>query len=85
MLWPHWYTGRTHRIHRRMLLAVDALATLSLWLLTWAGMTMVPDRVVIVPLPSQKTTGWDRWDSCLLHECMHTGSGIVPLSRQQFW
>jgi hypothetical protein len=44
------------------LLACDALATLSLWLQTWAGTGLVPDGVVNVPLPSQKTTGWDRWD-----------------------
>jgi hypothetical protein len=44
------------------LLACEALATISLWLQTLAGTGKVPDGVVNVPLPSQKTTGWERWD-----------------------
>lgn len=44
------------------LMACDALATISLWLQTLAGTGRVPQDVDNVPLPSQKTTGWDRWD-----------------------
>jgi hypothetical protein len=44
------------------LMACDALATISLWLQTLAGTGRVPPEVENVPLPSQKTTGWDRWD-----------------------
>lgn len=44
------------------LLACDALATTSLWLQTLAGTGKVPENVENVPLPSQKTYGWDRWD-----------------------
>ena len=44
------------------LLACEALATLSLWLQTLAGSGMIPEGVDQVPLPSQKTSGWDRWD-----------------------
>jgi len=44
------------------LLACEALATISLWLQTLAGTGKVPDGVTNVPLPSQKTTGWERWD-----------------------
>ena len=44
------------------LLACEALATISLWLQTLAGTGKVPEGVVNVPLPSQKTTGWERWD-----------------------
>jgi hypothetical protein len=43
-------------------MACDALATISLWLQTLAGTGRVPPEVENVPLPSQKTTGWDRWD-----------------------
>lgn len=44
------------------LLACEALATISLWLQTLAGTGKVPDGVSNVPLPSQKTTGWERWE-----------------------
>jgi len=44
------------------LLACDALATTSLWLQTLAGTGKVPKGVASLPLPSQKTHGWDRWD-----------------------
>ena len=44
------------------LLACEALATISLWLQTLAGTGKVPEGVTNVPLPSQKTTGWERWD-----------------------
>lgn len=44
------------------LMACDALATISLWLQTLAGTGKVPCDVANVPLPSQKTTGWERWD-----------------------
>jgi hypothetical protein len=44
------------------LMSCDALATISLWLQTLAGTGKVPADVPNVPLPSQKTTGWDRWD-----------------------
>jgi hypothetical protein len=44
------------------LLACEALATISLWLQTLAGTGKVPDGVANIPLPSQKTTGWERWD-----------------------
>jgi hypothetical protein len=44
------------------LLACEALATISLWLQTLAGTGSIPDGVSGVPLPSQKTSGWERWD-----------------------
>jgi hypothetical protein len=44
------------------LMACEALATISLWLQTLAGTGKVPTGVDNVPLPSQKTTGWERWD-----------------------
>jgi hypothetical protein len=44
------------------LLACESLATISLWLQTLAGTGKVPEDVSNVPLPSQKTTGWERWD-----------------------
>lgn len=44
------------------LLACEALATISLWLQTLAGTGQVPESISNVPLPTQKTTGWDRWD-----------------------
>ena len=44
------------------LLACEALATISLWLQTLAGTGKVPEVVSNVPLPSPKTTGWERWD-----------------------
>jgi hypothetical protein len=44
------------------LLACEALATISLWLQTLAGTGTVPEGVPNVPLPSQRTTGWERWD-----------------------
>ena len=44
------------------LLACEALATISLWLQTLAGTGKVPDGIVNAPLPSQKTSGWERWD-----------------------
>jgi hypothetical protein len=44
------------------LMACDALATISLWLQTLAGTGKVPKDVAFVPLPSQKTTGWERWE-----------------------
>jgi len=44
------------------LMACDALATIGLWLQTLAGTGKVPADVPNVPLPSQKTSGWDRWD-----------------------
>ena len=43
------------------LLACDALATVSLWLQTLAGTGRVPKDLPNVPLPSHKTTGWERW------------------------
>lgn len=44
------------------LMACDALATISLWLQTLAGTGKVPKDVANMPLPSQKTTGWERWE-----------------------
>ena len=44
------------------LLACEALATISLWLQTLAGTGKVPEGISNIPLPSQKTTGWERWD-----------------------
>lgn len=44
------------------LLACEALATTSLWLQTLAGTGKVPEGLANVPLPSQKTYGWERWD-----------------------
>jgi hypothetical protein len=44
------------------LMSCDALATISLWLQTLAGTGRVPTDCENVPLPSQRTTGWDRWD-----------------------
>lgn len=44
------------------LLACEALSTISLWLQTLAGTGKVPIGVANVPLPSQKTSGWQRWD-----------------------
>jgi len=44
------------------LMACDALATISLWLQTLAGTGRVPKDILNVPLPSQRTTGWERWD-----------------------
>jgi hypothetical protein len=43
------------------LMACDALATISLWLQTLAGTGRVPKDMPNVPLPSHKTTGWERW------------------------
>lgn len=48
--------------HAVRLMSCDALATISLWLQTLAGTGKVPADVPNVPLPSQTTTGWDRWD-----------------------
>ena len=42
--------------------ACEALATISLWLQTLAGTGKVPEGITNIPLPSQKTTGWERWD-----------------------
>ena len=44
------------------LLACEALATISLWLQTLAGTGNVPQGLPNIPLPSQKTSGWERWD-----------------------
>lgn len=44
------------------LMACDALATISLWLQTLAGTGRVPKDMPNIPLPSHKTTGWNRWD-----------------------
>jgi hypothetical protein len=44
------------------LLACESLSTISLWLQTLAGTGKVPEGVSNVPLPSQKTSGWQRWD-----------------------
>lgn len=44
------------------LMACDALATISLWLQTLAGTGRVPKDILNVPLPSQRTTGWERWE-----------------------
>ena len=44
------------------LLACEALSTISLWLQTLAGTGKVPQGVSNVPLPSQKTSGWQRWE-----------------------
>ena len=44
------------------LMACDALATISLWLQTLAGTGRVPKDLPNIPLPSHKTTGWNRWD-----------------------
>jgi hypothetical protein len=44
------------------LMACEALSTISLWLQTLAGTGKVPVGVTNVPLPSQKTSGWQRWD-----------------------
>jgi len=44
------------------LMACDALATISLWLQTLAGTGKVPKDMANVPLPSMKTSGWERWD-----------------------
>lgn len=44
------------------LLACEALSTISLWLQTLAGTGKVPEGVSNIPLPSQKTSSWQRWD-----------------------
>lgn len=49
------------------LMACDALATISLWLQTLAGTGKVPKDIMLDqnnngPLPTQKTSGWDRWE-----------------------
>jgi hypothetical protein len=44
------------------LLACEALSTISLWLQTLSGTGKVPIGAANVPLPSQKTSGWQRWD-----------------------
>lgn len=44
------------------LLACEALSTISLWLQTLAGTGKVPKGLPNVPLPSQKSSGWLRWD-----------------------
>lgn len=44
------------------LMACEALATVSLWLQTLAGTGRVPEGVANAPLPTQKTSGWQRWD-----------------------
>lgn len=43
-------------------MACDALATISLWLQTLAGTGKVPKDLPNTPLPSHKTTGWNKWD-----------------------
>lgn len=44
------------------LIACEALATLSYWLQTLAAAGSVPEGLPNVALPSQKTSGWERWD-----------------------
>jgi hypothetical protein len=44
------------------LMSCDALATISLWLQTLAGTGKVPKEEMNVPLPSHKTSGWERFD-----------------------
>jgi hypothetical protein len=44
------------------IMACDALATISLWLQTLAGTGRMPKDLPNIPLPSHKTTGWNRWD-----------------------
>lgn len=43
-------------------LACETLANISLWLQTLAGTGKVPDGVENIPLPTLKTSGWDKWD-----------------------
>jgi hypothetical protein len=43
------------------IIACEALATISLWLQTLAGTGVIPPGAPMVPLPSHKTTGWERW------------------------
>jgi len=41
----------------------EALATISLWLQTLAGTGKVPSHgIETTTLPTQRTTGWERWD-----------------------
>ena len=44
------------------LLACEALATISLWLQTLAGTGTVPLDLPNASLPTQRSTGWERWD-----------------------
>ncbi|GKY91039.1 hypothetical protein MPSEU_000076700 [Mayamaea pseudoterrestris] len=44
------------------IMACDALATISLWLQTLAGTGRVPKDLPNIPLPSHKTSGWNRWE-----------------------
>lgn len=43
-------------------MACNVLVNISLWFQVFAGIGTVPDRVEPVPLPSQISTGWMRWD-----------------------
>lgn len=43
-------------------MACEALATISLWLQTLAGTGKVPLDSSNLPLPSQKSSGWERWE-----------------------
>jgi hypothetical protein len=43
------------------LVACEALATISFWMQSLASKGRVPEGIMNTPLPSQKTTGWERW------------------------
>jgi hypothetical protein len=44
------------------LVACEALATISFWLQSLASKGRVPEGIINTPLPSQKTSGWERWN-----------------------
>lgn len=44
------------------LVACEALATISYWLQSLASKGRVPEGIINTPLPSQKTSGWERWN-----------------------
>jgi hypothetical protein len=44
------------------LVACEALATISYWLQSLASKGRVPEGIINTPLPSQKTSSWERWN-----------------------